>query len=135
MLRLTVLVALFGLAACGGSGSAPAASAPAPASEAQRRDPNLITRAEIDQATWANNAFDLVQRLRPAFLRIGGPTNWSGAAQTPLVRLNEQELGDHGALRQIAVGAIEEIRFYSAPDATAKFGGTRGRPVIAVKSR
>ncbi|MGQ0641220.1 MAG: hypothetical protein ACT4P6_10700 [Gemmatimonadaceae bacterium] len=132
------LVALFAVAAaCSGgtSGSSAGASAPAPAAQTPRRDPNVITRSEIEQATWATNAFDLVQRLRPSFLRVSGPTNASGLPRTPLVRLNEQELGDHGALRQIQLGSVQEIRYYSAPDATAKFGGIRGRPVIAVTSK
>jgi len=136
--NLTTVMLVGVVAACGGgTGTSGGASAPAPAAAAQtlRRDPNVITRAEIDQATWATNAFDLVQRLRPNFLRISGPTNVSGAPQTPLVRLNEQELGDHGALRQILLTSVQEIRYYSASDATAKFGGIRGRPVIAVTSR
>ena len=134
-MRPIALVALFAVAAAcsGGNSGAPAgAAAPAPL---QDRDRNVITRFEIEQATWATNAFDLVQRLRPNFLRVSGPTNPSGAARTPLVRLNEQELGDHGALRQIQLNSVKEIRYYSATDATAKFGGIRGRPVIAVTSR
>ena len=137
-MRQIALVALFCVAvaysAC--KSSAPAsAAATAPTAQTQRRDPGVITRAEIEQATWATNAFDLVQRLRPSFLRISGPTNPSGAPQTPVVRLNEQELGDHGALRQIQLGSVQEIRYYSASEATARFGGIRGRPVIAVTSK
>jgi hypothetical protein len=95
----------------------------------------VITRAEIAEATWATNAFDLVQRLRPNFLRVSGPTNVSGAPQTPVVRLDNQELGDHGALRQIQPSSVQEIRYYSAAEATARFGGIRGRPVIEVVTR
>lgn len=134
-MRQIALLALFGVAvACsGGNSGAPAgASAPAPI---QDRNRNVITRFEIEQATWATNAFDLVQRLRPSFLRVSGPTNPSGAPRTPLVRLNEQELGDHGALRSIQLGSVQEIRYYTASEATAKFGGIRGRPVIAVTSK
>ena len=137
-MRQIAFVALFGVAvvcsAC--KSSAPAnASAISPTAQTQRRDPKVITRAEIEQATWATNAFDLVQRLRPSFLRISGPTNPSGVPQTPLVRLNEQELGDHGALRSILLGSLQEIRYYTASEATARFGGIRGRPVIALTSK
>jgi hypothetical protein len=103
--------------------------------QTQRRDPNVITRAEIDQAVWATNAFDLVQRLRPNYLRITGPTSWSGASQAAIVRLDDQDLGDFGALRQIQVSSVQEIRYYSASEATAKFGGRHGRPVIAVTTK
>ncbi len=138
MLRQIAIITLLGVtgACSGGSSGVPAgAAAPSPAQQTPRRDANVITRAEIEQATWATNAFDLVQRLRPNFLRISGPTNWSGAPQTPLVRLNDQDLGDHGALRQIQPSSVQEIRYYSAPDATAKFGGIRGRPVIHVMTK
>ena len=137
-MRQIVFVALFGVAVvCSGcKSSAPAsASTTSPTAQTQRRDPRVITRAEIEQATWATSAFDLVQRLRPSFLRISGPTNPSGAPQTPVVRLNEQELGDHGALRSIQLGSVQEIRYYTASEATARFGGIRGRPVIAVTSK
>jgi len=137
-MRQIVFVALFGVAvACGAckSGAPASASATSTTAQTQRRDPKVITRAEIEQATWATSAFDLVQRLRPSFLRISGPTNPSGAPQTPVVRLNEQELGDHGALRSIQLGSVQEIRYYTASEATARFGGIRGRPVIAVTSK
>lgn len=131
--KITLTALLIVTAACGGGGSqAPAgASAPTPTT----RERNVITRAEIEQADWATNAFDLVQRLRPGFLRVSGPTTWSGASQTAMVRLNDQELGDFGALRQILVSSVQEIRYYSASEATAKFGGIRGRPVIWVTTK
>ncbi|HEV8364330.1 MAG TPA: hypothetical protein VGQ52_12485 [Gemmatimonadaceae bacterium] len=136
MLRQITLTALLTVtAACsGGSSGAPAGAAPSP-SQQTRRDANIITRAEIEQATWATNAFDLVQRLRPSFMRASGTTGVSGAPRTAMVRLNDQDMGDFGALRQIQPSSVQEIRYYSAPDATAKFGGLRGRPVIHVTTR
>ena len=137
-MRQIALLALFGVAVAysGCKSSAPAASsASAPTSQTVRRDPKVITRAEVEQATWATTAFDLVQRLRPGFLRVKGATNPSGAPQTPLVRLNNQELGDHGALRSILVGSVQEIRYYTASEATAKFGTRSGRPTIEVTTK
>ncbi|HEY7568279.1 MAG TPA: hypothetical protein VH762_11950 [Gemmatimonadaceae bacterium] len=133
MRKQIILTALLSVAAaCGGSSGAPAgAAAPAPSPQT-RRDPNVITRAEIDQADWATNAFDLVQRLRPTFMRASGTTGVSGAARTPMVRLNDQDMGDVAGLRQIMLSSVKEIRYYSATEATAKFGGMRGRPVIHV---
>jgi hypothetical protein len=133
MRKQIILTALLSVAAaCGGSSGAPAgAAAPSP-SQQTRRDPNVITRAEIDQADWATNAFDLVQRLRPTFMRASGTTGVSGAARTPMVRLNDQDMGDVAGLRQIMLSSVKEIRYYSATEATAKFGGMRGRPVIHV---
>ena len=135
MRRQIALSALLCVAAaCGGSGGgAPAGgAAPEPSQQTQRRDANVITRAEIDQATWATNAFDLVQRLRPNFMRASGTSGLSGAPRTAMVRLNDQDMGDFGALRQITLSSVQEIRYYSATEATSKFGGMRGRPVIHV---
>lgn len=78
--------------------------------------------------------FDLVQRLRPYFMRTSGPTNWSIAAQSAIVRVNDQDMVTL-ALRQIQPSFVQEMRSYSATDATAKVGGIRGRPVIAVIAR
>jgi hypothetical protein len=49
-----------------------------------------------------------------------------------MVRLNDQDMGDVAGLRQIMLSSVKEIRYYSATEATAKFGGMRGRPVIHV---
>lgn len=106
-----------------------------PSQQTPRREANVISSAEVEQATWATNAFDLVQRLRPNFMRASGTTGISGASRTPMVRLNDQDMGDFGALRQIQTSSIREIRYYSATEATAKFGGIHGRPVIHVTMR
>jgi hypothetical protein len=121
------------IVACGGGGSSgtTAGGAPPPAS----RNRVVISRAEIDQATWATDAFVLVQRLRPNFFRTAGPSNTSGAPQIPVVRLNEVDMGEIAALRQIQPASVQEIRFYTASEATARFGGIRGRPVIHVISK
>lgn len=129
-MRRIVLLSLFAVAvACGGGSGSQAGGAAVP------RNRTVISRAEIEQATWATNAFDLVQRLRPNFFRTAGPTNVSGAPQIPVVRLNEIDMGEIAALRQIQLASVQEIRFYSASEATARFGGLRGRPIIHVISR
>ena len=127
---------LASVTACGGGTGAAAAGAEAPA-PAQQASSNraVITRAEIEKNDNATSVFHLIERLRPSFLRVRGPSNWGGVVQTPMVRLNDQELGDAGTLRQIAVSSVLEIRYYSMSEATAKFGGIRGRPVIAVTTK
>ena len=130
--QIAVIALLGTMAACGGSSGAAAGAGPGPAQQTVRRDPNVITRAEIEQAVGATTAMDLVTRLRPGYLRESGPTSWSGANQSAMVRVNEQEFPDLRQLRSIPVSTVQEIRYYSASDATAKFGGRKGRPVIAV---
>jgi hypothetical protein len=133
--QIASLALLASFTACGGGTSAAAAGAEAPAPAQQTRNRAVITRAEIEKNETATNVFHLIERLRPNFLRVRGPSNWGGVVQTPMVRLNDQELGDAGTLRQIAVSSVLEIRYYSISEATAKFGGIRGRPVIAVTTK
>ena len=130
--QIAALALLASFAACSGGKSV--AEAPEPAQQASTNRA-VITRAEIEKNDNAMSVFHLIERLRPNFLRVRGPTNWGGVVQTPMVRLNDQELGDAGTLRQIAVSSVLEIRYYSISEATAKFGGIRGRPVIAVTTK
>lgn len=133
--EIALVASLAVFTACGGGNSVAAAGAEAPAPAQQTSSRAVITRAEIEKNDNATSVFHLIERLRPNFLRVRGPSNWGGVVQTPMVRLNDQELGDAGTLRQIAVSSVLEIRYYSISEATAKFGGIRGRPVIAVTTR
>ena len=107
--QIASLALLASIAACGGGKSV--AEAPAPAQQASINR-NVITRAEIEKNDNATSVFHLIERLRPNFLRVRGPSNWGGVVQTPMVRLNDQELGDAGTLRQIAVSSVLELRYY-----------------------
>src|SRR5262245_57284165 len=83
------LLALFALAACSSSNAAEKASSPAgptPAASAPttRASRELITRAQIE-ATPAQDAYDLVQRLRPEYLRERGVSSISRGPALPVV--------------------------------------------------
>jgi hypothetical protein len=82
------------------------------------------------------NAWDAVQRLRPRFLRNSGPASFAGGLDNrPIVRVDETVAGVPEALRNVDIQYVLEIRYYSAADATARFGGTYGRGVIHVVTR
>jgi hypothetical protein len=84
-------------------------------------DANLITRAEIASIS-ATNAYDAVERLRPQFFRSHGSTSYATRDPgLPTVYLNKQRYGDISTLKQIDVGAIREIRYYSPAQATNRF--------------
>ncbi len=123
---LLALVAL--VAAC--SASTPPASS-GPSTVAPTRQSDVITRAEIDAATGLTSALDAVQRLRPRFTRNSGARGLRAADSGPLVRLDNEMIGGIEALGT-TLSEIGEIRYYSAVDATARFGGIAGRPVIHV---
>lgn len=147
MRRLAQLLALTMIAtACGGgaaSGAAPASvPAPAPATAAApsprvpRGSSNLITSAEIEAAAQdIQNAYELVERLRPMMMR---PRNLSagavGAGTTfgVVAYVEEVRLGDLEALATVMRATVREIRYIGATDATTRWGTGHSNGVIQV---
>lgn len=126
------LAACTMLAACasGGSGGATAGTA-----TASTRQSDVITQVEIDSTLGLTSALDAVQRLRPRFLRNSGARSVRATESGPVVRVDNEMVGGVEALRTIGLSEIGEIRYYSAVDATARFGGITNRPLIHVIRR
>jgi hypothetical protein len=113
-----------------------------PATPGVTRDPNVITAEEIAKNP-SSNAYELIQRLRPSFLRTRGAVH--GAPQPDgsnsfekvdlVVYLNESRLGGSEQLRQLQTNDIREIRYYSASDATTKWGTGHSAGAIQIISR
>ena len=97
---------------------------------------NLITRAELDAAGTAS-VHDAVVRLRPSFLRDRGPTSVvnASARRMAVVFVDGSEYGELSSLERFTSSRVEEVRFYSGPEATTKFGSAYGAGVIALKMR
>lgn len=149
MRRLAQLLALTMIAtACGGgaaSGAAPAsvpapapatATAAAPSPRVPRGSSNLITSAEIEAAAQdIQNAYELVERLRPMMMR---PRNLSagavGAGTTfgVVAYVEEVRLGDLEALATVMRATVREIRYIGATDATTRWGTGHSNGVIQV---
>lgn len=126
-----VLGAVILLGGCGGGGTSaagtPAASAPRPA----RGSANVITEAEIQGAN-VNNAYEAIQRLRPAMLRGRGSASSDDQSGTQglVVYVDGSPLGGVQALGNISALNVREIRYLNASDATTRFG--TGHPVGAI---
>ncbi|MDQ8146250.1 MAG: hypothetical protein P3A32_08950 [Gemmatimonadota bacterium] len=149
MRRLAQLLALTMIAtACGGgaaSGATPAsvpapatatATAAAPSARVPRSSSNLITSAEIEAAAQdIQNAYELVERLRPMMMR---PRNLSagavGAGTTfgVVAYVEEVRLGDLEALGTVMRATVREIRYIGATDATTRWGTGHSNGVIQV---
>lgn len=104
-----------------------------------KRQPNVIVREEIEKvSSEAANAFDVVQRLRPQFLRARGATSFGGGNRgTPYAKVVVDGVprGELDALRQIPVLSIEEIRYLGGSDASIRFGTGYDGGAILVKTR
>ncbi len=107
----------------------PAAAQDSPAAKPKvKRQPNVIVVEEIDAIrTEVNTARDLVQRLRPGFLRNRGASSFGNAASgtpTPTARVvvdGTPRVGV-GALAEISAMMVREIRYLNAADASIQFG-------------
>jgi hypothetical protein len=103
---------------------------------------NVITTDEIAQ-TSASNAYELIQHLRPNYLRTRGAVHGSPSADGTnhleavdlVVYLNESRLGGSDQLRQIAFSDIREIHYFSASEATTKWGTGHSAGAIQVLTR
>ena len=122
--RGTRVMLVAALVACASSGKGtPSAS-------------NVISRTELDAAGSAT-VYDAVLRLHPNFLRNRGPTSVvnSSARTVAVVFVNETEYGEIESLQRFLASRVEEVRYYSGPEATTKFGSSYGSGVIALKMR
>jgi hypothetical protein len=111
---------------------APAAST---TSTGVRRQANVITQPEV-QASFESNAYDVISKLRPMFLKTRGRSTVQGQTQEyASVFLDDQFYGDLNSLKNIAATQIQEIRYYPGTEVAMKFGMQYGAGVIAVRTR
>lgn len=121
--RAVRLLLLLAMVACGTTSASRSSSS------------DVLTRAEI-QASRAPNVLELLQQLRPQFLRSRGALSIQDpTAGQPVVYLNNVHYGDIDSLRTISSGDVDEIRFISAADATTRWGTGHAGGVIQVLAR
>ena len=103
-----------------------------PPDDLNRLRKDVLARPADGTAT----AFEVVQELRPHYLRARGPSSGMNPAPAyPIVYLNDFRAGGLEALRSIRIVEIEEIRYISAADATTRWGTGHTAGVIQVRSQ
>jgi len=96
---------------------------------------DIITRDEIERLN-VSNALEVVERLRPEFLRGRGRVSIEQPdAQFPVVYVNGVRAGRLDALHSITASDVHEIRYISAADATTRYGTGHTGGVIEVRIR
>lgn len=132
ILRLPALLLVAALAACASGGSGGTASTTGAAGS--RHSSDLLTQAEIQDAG-VGSTYDIVQRLRPAWLRTrsGGSTRTS--PQYAIVYLDGSRIGGLEALRRINSTDVRSIRFLRAGDATTRYGTGHEGGAILVETK
>lgn len=86
-------------------------------------NPERITREEIASVEGARNLYDVVQRLRPRWLRVRGGDRSFGLATNIVVFQDQTYLGDIDSLRQLAPEAAVELRWLDGTTASATLSG------------
>lgn len=132
-MRLTRLLAAVVIAAS--AAACAASSGTGTASSTPRRSADLITREEIE-GTDATNMEQVIQRLRPTWLRGRGQVSIANAgAGEPLVYMDDTRLGGLDALSTVVPNEVLEVRRLNAAEATNRFGTGHAGGAIVIRRR
>lgn len=86
-----------------------------------------IPNEEVLKIVGASDAFDVISRSRPAWLRSRGIE--------PSVYMNGIQMGDIDALRSISINSIKDIKFLSPSEATTMYGTNNMGGIIEIRTR
>lgn len=124
VLAALVILACLPASGCGGTGTQPG-NAPE-----RRGRADLITEEEIRRSPHAN-ALELVQALRPNWLRARGTDSFNNPGQVQVYR-DDVRLGGVETLRSIITLEVASIQFFDGLTATNRWGLDHGNGVIFV---
>jgi hypothetical protein len=133
--RRTLALLLVLAASCAKSASSTATSAPRPSASREARNPDVISRSELQDPTIAGtDALTAIRQLRPAFFRTRGPTSLSNAT-AGLTQISQDfgPLQPIDNLKGIDTRSLTEVRFLNPNEAQARFGiNANGGAVIVL---
>jgi hypothetical protein len=106
-----------------------ASSSPRPAS-VQSSASDYVTSVEI-AAIGATNAYDLINRLRPRWLRTQAPGSISGGVRSQVIAvyLDGVRLGGLDALRSLSTTGFQSMRYYDATRAATVLRDPGSEPI------
>jgi hypothetical protein len=118
---------LLSLAACVSGGAGGAGGAP-------RGPSDRLTPEELDQ--WASqDLFNIVQRLRPAWMQVRAPATAQGRPTVAVVLDGQRLQGSLELLRNFKGGDLAEVRFLDARDATTRYGTDMAAGAILIVTK
>ncbi len=99
-------------------------SGPAPTSGLGYRNRTILTLEEIRESrTGESTAFELIQKMRPEYLRSRGASSLRDTTPaTAVVYVDDIRYGELESLRTMSADQVFQIRYLSASDATTRFG-------------
>ncbi len=114
--------AALAVAACG---SAAQGDSPNTAPSAPSSSRSVLVQSDMLQIS-GSTVYDAISQLRPQWFRSRG-------GDAPAVFIDGRPAGDLGTLRSIRILEAEQVRFYSAREATTKWGTGYPGGVIEVE--
>lgn len=129
-------VSLVGCASGGAKSAASGTSATAAmtAAAAPRGSTNVIVESEIP-ASGAQNALEVIQRVRPSMLRARNGTTEETGVMDIVFYIDGTRAGERQALTAIPASNVREIRYLNATDATTRFGTGHALGAIIVSTK
>jgi len=106
-----------------------------PADAQGRRRSNVITQEEIEKAA-AQNAYELIRELRPAWFRARGVTSTRDVFAGGLAFFVDGiQATSMDALESLGAERIKEARYVNAADATTKYGTGYTAGVVEITTK
>ena len=93
-----------------------------------------ITFVEIREQGQFSNLYDLVQNLRPRWVRSQGPDRLIGQQGQVQVHMDGNRLGGVSVLRRLAVHGVTSILWVAPIDAAARFGLDHSHGAIIIST-
>ena len=118
---------------CVGNAPPPQTEVVTQAPERRAASRNVLTGDDLD-ATRFRTAFEVVEALRPHWLRIRGNTSLR-AVESVKVYLDDSLLGTPEQLKQVTTASIASIRFMDGPEASVRWGLDHGHGAIILSTR
>ena len=91
-----------------------------------------LSQADLVKAN-SESLYDAVVKLKPEWLTSRGPTSVTNSTPTSVdIYMNGNNMGSADYLKELRVVDIAEVRYYSAGQASARFGMGHPRGVLEV---
>lgn len=95
---------------------------------------DLITAEEIRQRGQYSSLYELVQALRPRWLRAQGPDTLVGQGGQVQVHMDGNRLGSVDALRNLSPSGVTSLRWIPPIDAAARYGLDHSHGAIVIST-
>lgn len=125
MVKSSLVIATAFLCACASTTSGTSSAR----TTAREASPDYITSVEV-AATPVSNVYDLINRLRPQWLRTQtGSIRDNTRSQVIAVYLDDARMGDVASLRTISTSGVQSLRYYDATRAATVLRNPGSDPI------